>query len=121
MENVIRRGEIYIAGLGKPNGSVQGGIRPVLVLQNNAGNYYSPTTIVAPLTTKKGKDYLPVHAKLDNCTCLERGSKVLLEQVRTIDKSCLKQYICSLYPDEMEEVEAALLISLGMAKKGEIS
>ena len=115
--NIVRRGEIYIAHLGRHEGSVQGGTRPVLVLQNNCGNYYSPTTIIAPITTKKSKSKLPVHVNLDGCDCLEPGSKVLLEQIRTIDKSCLRQYICSLYPDEMAEVEKALLISVGMGDK----
>jgi len=118
MFKIVRRGEIYIADLNPYKGSEQGGIRPVLILQNNTGNYYSPTTIIAPITTKPGKEHLPVHVNLDKCDCLENRSKVLLEQIRVIDKRRLRQYICSLYEDEMEQVDTALLISVGMNKGG---
>jgi len=111
---IIRRGDVYIADLNPFTGSEQGGIRPVLILQNNAGNYYSPTTIIAPISNKPGKEHLPVHVNLDNCDCLEPTSKVLLEQMRVIDKSRLRNYVCSLYENEMEQVNTALLISVGL-------
>jgi len=114
MFKIVRRGEIYIADLNPYTGSEQGGIRPVLILQNNAGNYYSPTTLVAPISTKPGKEHLPVHIRLDKCDCLDNCSKVLLEQIRVIDKSRLRQFICSLYEDEMEQIDKAVMISLGL-------
>jgi mRNA interferase MazF len=86
----------------------------VLIIQNNAGNYHSRTTIVVPITTAN-KGYLPVHVELGNCGyCLEDGSVALLEQIRVLDKSRLRQYICSLYESEMREIDKALLISVGL-------
>jgi mRNA interferase MazF len=115
MSKIVRRGEIYTANLTSFKGSEQGGNRPVLVIQNNAGNYHSPTTIIAPISTKKGHKKLPVHVNLGNCGyCLEDGSKVLLEQIRVIDKSRLTKYICSLYDSEMANVDRALLKSIGL-------
>jgi mRNA interferase MazF len=98
---IVRRGEIYIADLGRNAGSEQSGIRPVVIIQNNCGNYFAPTTIIAPITIKSpNKDYLPVHVRIGNCGyCLEDDSKVLLEQIRTIDKRKLSRYICTLTAD----------------------
>jgi len=115
--NPIRRGEIYIADLSPHKGSEQGGERPVVILQNNKGNRYSTTTIIAPITSKRGK-YLPTHVDLGNCGyCLENNSRVLLEQVRVIDKCRLRKYICSLYSHEMERIEQALLVSVGIEQQ----
>lgn len=110
----IKRGEIYYADLSPVIGSEQGGVRPVLVLQNDVGNKYSPTVIAAATTSKTGKTKLPTHIELasrDNC--LPKDSIVLLEQIRTIDKSRLKEKIGELSPEIMSRVDNALLISLG--------
>ena len=91
-EREIRRGDIYYADLSPVVGSEQGGIRPVLVIQNNTGNAYSPTVIVAAVTSKP-KTKLPTHVILRDRKGLEKNSVVLLEQVRTIDKSRLREYV----------------------------
>ncbi|MDR2569178.1 MAG: type II toxin-antitoxin system PemK/MazF family toxin [Oscillospiraceae bacterium] len=117
MNKIVRRGEIYIADLEPHTGSEQGGIRPVLIIQNNAGNYYSPTTIVIPISNKSGKEHLPIHVKLDKCDCLDYSSVALVEQIRVLDKSRLRQYICSLYESEMKEIDDALLISVGLNRR----
>ena len=107
MNTVIKRGELYYADLSPVVGSEQGGIRPVLVLQNDIGNKYSPTS---RLTKAK----LPTHIELPGDKyCLPKDSVVLLEQIRTIDKTRLKEKIGELPEDVMKEVNNALLISLG--------
>jgi len=116
---IVRRGEIYMADLNPYTGSEQGGYRPVVILQNNAGNFYSTTTIIAPITSKKGK-YLPTHVALGNCGwMLENNSRVLLEQLRVVCKSRLHDYRTKLYPHEMKQVEQALLASVGMGGQDE--
>jgi mRNA interferase MazF len=114
MNRIVRRGEVYMTDFEPHTGSEQGGVRPAVVIQNNLGNYYSPTTIIAPITNKPGKEHLPVHVRLDRCSCLDNTSKVLLEQIRVIDKSRLKDYVCSLFDDEMKRIDTALLISVGI-------
>ncbi|HIT77817.1 MAG TPA: type II toxin-antitoxin system PemK/MazF family toxin [Candidatus Limihabitans stercoravium] len=111
---MIRRGELYYADLNPVIGSEQGGIRPVLVLQNDVGNKYSPTIIAAATTSKLEKAKLPTHIELpkDEC-CLPKTSIVLLEQIRTIDKSRIKDKIGELPPQLMQKINNALLISLG--------
>ena len=114
MNTVIKRGELYYADLSPVVGSEQGGIRPVLVLQNDIGNKYSPTVIAAATTSKLTKAKLPTHIELhSDTTPLPRDSVVLLEQIRTIDKTRLKEKIGELPEDVMKEVNNALLISLG--------
>ncbi len=109
----VKRGEIYYADLNPVIGSEQGGVRPVLVLQNNVGNRYSPTVIAAATTSKLDKAKLPTHIAL-GCDCgMPRNSVVLLEQIRTIDKSRLKEKICDVPPPIMAQINDALLISLG--------
>lgn len=111
---MIKRGEIYYADLNPVVGSEQGGVRPVLVLQNDVGNKYSPTVIAAATTSKLTKAKLPTHIELSSeRSGLPRNSVVLLEQIRTIDKSRLKEKICEVPPSVMEQVNDALLISLG--------
>lgn len=111
----IRRGEIYYADLGEIYGSEQAGIRPVLVLQNDVGNRFSPTIIVAPLTSKDNKAELPTHCAIQVEGRLKTESLVLLEQIRVIDKSRLKgQLVGRLKKEYMEEVDRALLISVGL-------
>ena len=99
-EREIRRGDIYYADLSPVVGSEQGGIRPVLVIQNNTGNAYSPTVIVAAVTSKP-KTKLPTHVILRDRKGLEKNSVVLLEQVRTIDKSRLREYVGILDRQQM--------------------
>lgn len=114
----IKRGELYYADLSPVVGSEQGGIRPVLVVQNDVGNKYSPTVIAAAVTSKLSKARLPTHIELSASVYgLMRDSVVLLEQIRTIDKRRLKERIGLLSPQIMSEVDAALLISLGFDKE----
>ena len=111
---VFRRGDIYLANLNPFRGSEQGGTRPVLVLQNNAGNFFSPTLIVAPITTRLHKLSLPTHHLLGKEGGLYHDSMVELEQLRTIDKSRVTAYIGRLGKKTMEEIEEAVLKSLGI-------
>ena len=111
----IRRGDIYYADLSPVVGSEQGGIRPVLIVQNDVGNRFSPTVIAAAITSQRGKAKLPTHILLDSHTTgLSRDSVVLLEQVRTIDKHRLKERMGRLDPGSMDRVDEALSISSGL-------
>ena len=110
----IKRGEIYYADLSPVVGSEQGGIRPIVVLQNNIGNRFSPTVIVAAITSQIGKAKIPTHIELPSSKYyLPKDSVVLLEQIRTIDKTRLKQRVSELDNGKMEEINRAILISLG--------
>ncbi len=109
----IKRGEIYYADLSPVVGSEQGGVRPVLVVQNDVGNKYSPTVIAAAITSKLNKAKLPTHIEVGLDCGLETDSVVLMEQIRTLDKRRLKQRIGALDNDKMKQVNNALLISLG--------
>lgn len=111
---VYRRGDIYIANLNPFRGSEQGGTRPVLVLQNNDGNYYCPTLIVAPLSSKLKKPNLPTHFLLKKGRGLMTDSIVELEQIKTIDKCRIQRYIGKIAPEQMSGVEEAIQKSLGM-------
>ncbi len=112
---LIKRGDIYYADLSPVVGSEQGGVRPVLIIQNNVGNRYSPTVIAAAITSRGSKADLPTHIKLyaDN-SGLSRDSVVLLEQIRTIDKRRLKEKMGSLAPYDMNKVDQALSVSFGL-------
>ncbi|MBR2177370.1 MAG: type II toxin-antitoxin system PemK/MazF family toxin [Clostridia bacterium] len=112
---VIRRGDIYYADLSPVVGSEQGGIRPVLIIQNNVGNRYSPTVIAAAITSRGSKAKLPTHIRLyaDN-SGLSKDSVVLLEQIRTLDKRRLKEKMGTLSPYDMYKVDEALSISFGL-------
>ena len=110
----IRKGDLYYADLTPVVGSEQGGVRPVLMIQNDIGNRYSPTVIVAAITSKVDKHPLPTHVPLDSVNGLRRDSVILLEQVRTIDRSRLREYIGRLEPNALVEVNQALAISFGM-------
>ena len=112
---VYRRGDIYMANLNPFKGSEQGGTRPVLVLQNNRGNLFCPTLIVAPLTTQvnKKKDQ-PTHYLLSGVRGLPEDSVALLEQIKTIDKSRIISYLGKVSKEEMKGVDEALKISLGI-------
>lgn len=111
----FRRGDIYLADLnGTALGSEQHGVRPVLVLQNNKGNLFSPTIIIAPLTSRKQERHmLPTHRKLRDVEGLNHQSVVMLEQIRTIDKRRVTGYIGRISEKEMERVETAMKVSLG--------
>ena len=111
----LKRGDIYYADLdgeNPPRGSEQAGRRPVLVIQNDIGNQYAPTTIVAILTSKK-KRYLPTHVPLRQFPGLDRFSIVCLEQIKTIDKSRLEEYRGNIGTGAMKKIEKALAVSLG--------
>lgn len=113
----VSRGDIFYADLSPVRGSEQGGLRPVLILQNDIGNKYSPTTIVAAITSKIDKAKLPTHVELTAAQAnLERDSVILLEQVRTIDKERLKDRLSHLSLEHMERVDEALKVSLGLVR-----
>lgn len=114
---MIKRGDIYYADLSPVVGSEQGGMRPVLILQNNVGNKYSPTVIVAAITTKHGDDYMPTHVDIGHVDLIVPHSVVLLEQIRTIDKQRLTDKITQLDEDVMAQVNEALKISIGLSEK----
>ena len=109
----IRRGDIYYADLSPVVGSEQGGLRPVLIVQNDVGNRYSPTIIAAAVTSKINKAKLPTHIELPSAYGLAKDSVILLEQIRTLDKRRLKERIGELPPATMIRVNRAILISLG--------
>lgn len=114
----MKRGDIYYADLNPVLGCEQGGLRPVLVIQNNIGNRCSPTTIVAALSGKIEQAEMPTHVciKIDG---LRRTSTVMLEQIRTIDKMRLKTYINSVGTDILKQVDKALAISVGLERSAE--
>jgi len=108
----IRRGDIFYADLSPVVGSEQGGIRPVLIIQNDIGNKHSPTVICAAITSKMNKAKLPTHVEIDARKCqIVKNSVILLEQVRTIDKQRLKDQVCHLDKELMRKVDEALKIS----------
>ena len=110
---VIRRGDIYYADLRPVVGSEQGGIRPVLIIQNDMGNRHSPTVICAAITSKMNKAKLPTHIELNAGKYdMVKDSVILLEQLRTIDKKRLKDRVCHLDQDIMHKVNTGLMVSL---------
>ena len=112
---IIKRGDIYYADLSPVIGSEQGGIRPVLIVQNDVGNKYSPTVIAAAITSQKYKNPLPTHIQVNADGCgLAKDSIVLLEQVRTIDKKRLREHMGTLDSAEMNRVNQALSVSFGL-------
>ena len=113
MERTILRGDLYYADLNPVVGSEQGGIRPVLILQNNTGNKHSPTVIVAAITSR-AKTKLPTHISLSGIPLLEKDSIALLEQIRTIDKRRLIDYIGTLSETIINEIDYALAVSVGL-------
>lgn len=112
---MVKRGDVFFADLNPVVGSEQGGMRPVLVIQNDVGNKYSPTVIVAAITSQIEKGKLPTHVEISATeSSLEKDSVILLEQIRTIDKQRLAQKIAHLELEIMERVNEALEISLGL-------
>lgn len=111
----IHRGDIYYADLSPVVGSEQGGVRPVLIIQNDVGNQYSPTVIVAAITSRTTKAVLPTHVCMKKTQDgLKQDSVVLMEQIRTIDRNRLKEYIGHAGPETMEHMERAMITSLGL-------
>lgn len=112
---LVRRGDIYYADLSPVIGSEQGGIRPVLIIQNDVGNKYSPTVICAAITSQINKAKLPTHIEIESQHyTLVKDSVVLLEQVRTVDKKRLREKICHLDEELMSKVDKALFVSFGL-------
>ena len=112
---VIRRGDIFYADLRPVVGSEQGGVRPVLIIQNDTGNKHSPTVICAAITSKMNKAKLPTHVEIDSMRYdIVKDSVILLEQLRTIDKKRLKDKVCHLDNEIISQVNKALYISLEM-------
>ncbi len=115
MQLLVKRGDIFYADLSPVVGSEQGGVRPVLIVQNNIGNKYSPTVICAAITSQINKAKLPTHIEIvSEQYSLVKDSVVLLEQIRTIDKRRLKEKVCRLDNDLMEKVDKGLFISFGL-------
>lgn len=111
----VHRGEIYYADLSPVVGSEQGGIRPVLIVQNDIGNRHSPTVIAAAITSQRDKSRLPTHIEVNSKSCgLAKDSVVLLEQIRTIDKRRLKERMGELDSASMNKINNALQISFGL-------
>ena len=116
MDTSVKRGEIYYADLSPVVGSEQGGVRPVLIIQNDTGNRYSPTIIAAAITSQTGKARLPTHIELpvqQDCG-LTKDSVVLLEQVRTLDKRRLRERMGRVDDQVMEKIDTAIAVSFGL-------
>ena len=121
-QNIVRRGEIYYADLSQVVGSEQGGMRPVLIVQNDVGNRYSPTVIAAAITSQQNKARLPTHIEIEARTYgLSKNSVVLLEQVRTLDKRRLRERMGCLDEKVMQRVDGAIAISLGLRADRDVS
>ena len=119
MRKAIRRGDLFYADLNPVVGSEQGGIRPVLVIQNDVGNHFSPTVVAAAITSRKAKNSQPTHILLENVPGLAPTSLLLLEQLRTIDRKRLRGYIGRISKEKMLEIDAALAISIGIGYPNE--
>ena len=115
MDNSVRRGDIFYADLSPVVGSEQGGVRPVLIVQNDMGNRHSPTVIAAAITSQMNKAKLPTHIELVGQDCgLTKDSIVLLEQIRTLDKRRLREHMGRLDGALMDEVDRAIAVSFGL-------
>ena len=113
--SIVKRGDIYYADLSPVVGSEQGGMRPVLIVQNDTGNKHSPTVIAAAITSQTGKAKLPTHIALSGKSVgLSRDSVILLEQIRTLDKSRLREKMGKLDGDTMHQVDSAIAVSFGL-------
>lgn len=108
----MKRGDVYYANLNPVTGSEEGGVRPVVIIQNNVGNHFSSTIIGIPISTKKGR--LPTHIKIPKEEDLEYDSVCLCEQIRVLDKTRLKNYVCKLSNKKMHEIDSSLLLALGL-------
>lgn len=114
----VKRGDIFYADLSPVVGSEQGGVRPVLIVQNDTGNRHSPTVIAAAITSQLGKSRLPTHIPLSaESSSLPKDSIILLEQVRTLDKRRLKEHMGRLTTQQMLQVDGAIAVSFGLEQK----
>ena len=112
---IVKRGDMFYADLSPVVGSEQGGVRPVLIIQNDLGNKYSPTVIAAAITSQTGKTKLPTHIEIDSSSCgLKSNSIVLAEQIRTIDKKRLREKVGSFDDRVLIKLDEALKISVGI-------
>ena len=119
MDITVRRGDIYYADLSPVVGSEQGGVRPVLIVQNDVGNRHRPTVIAAAITSQTGKARLPTHIELAAQSYgLSRDSVVLLEQIRTIDKKRLKERMGRVDDGMMDKIDTAIAVSFGLSSEG---
>ena len=115
MTTIVKRGDIFYADLSPVVGSEQGGVRPVIIIQNDIGNKYSPTIIIAAITSQINKAKLPTHVEISSEEYgLNKDSVVLLEQIRTLDKKRLKEKIGHMTDSDMKKVDTSLLISIGL-------
>lgn len=112
---MVKKGEVYYADLSPNIGSEQGGVRPVIIIQNDVGNFYSPTTIVALVTSRFKKKMIPTHIRV-KAACLPKKSIVMLEQIRTIDKSRLTEKVGEVNKTTLEKINKGLCISLDCQK-----
>ena len=110
----IRRGALFYADLDPVVGSEQGGTRPILILQNDVGNYFSPTVVAAAITSRRDKTHLPTHVLLEDVPGLAPTSLLLLEQIRTIDKKRLREHMGRLDEELMNQVDSAIAVSFGL-------
>ena len=116
MENSVKRGDIFYADLSPVVGSEQGGVRPVLIVQNDTGNRHSPTVIAAAITSQTGKARLPTHISISPVSCgLPKESVILLEQIRTLDKRRLRERMGKVDGTVMQRVDAAIAVSFGLS------
>jgi len=119
VDNNVKRGDIYYADLSPVVGSEQGGVRPVVIVQNDTGNRHSPTVIAAAITSQTGKARLPTHISLAALSCgLPKDSVILLEQIRTLDKRRLREHMGSLDEETMRKVDGAIAVSFGLHPDG---
>ena len=115
VDNSVKRGDIFYADLSPVVGSEQGGVRPVLIVQNDTGNRHSPTVIAAAITSQTGKARLPTHISVAPLSCrLPKESVILLEQVRTLDKRRLREKMGRLDEGVMKQVDTAIAVSFGL-------
>lgn len=117
VDTIVKRGEIYYADLSPVVGSEQGGVRPVLIVQNDTGNRHSPTVIAAAITSQTGKAKMPTHIELAaSCCGLPKDSVILLEQIRTLDKRRLRERMGKVDGAVMEKVDTAIAVSFGLSR-----
>ena len=117
VDTIVKRGERYYADLSPVDGSEQGGVRPVLIIQNDTGNRHSPTVIAAAITSQTGKAKLPTHIELAaSCCGLPKDSVILLEQIRTLDKRRLRECMGKVDGAVMEKVDTAIAVSFGLGR-----
>jgi len=113
----VKKGDLFFADLNPVVGSEQGGVRPIVIIQNDKGNKYSPTTVVATITSRQTKKPLPTHVEIKVGNGITKKSIVMLEQIRTIDKARLLEHIGTLEQEDVKRIDEALVISLSINKE----